>query len=249
MSKSLSDIAAHGGMFLKGDLVSRWDHASSVVGETVDMWSARPTGGSAGRHRPAFCAGDEIEALECCMVRRQGEGLGKDRRWKIWLSSPSGNIVSLRYRQSNLKCLFLVQSIFWDFGRCFRLPLTLFLTSSAPRRARSHCQPFWAPGAGGPKYAPHPQQTPFPIFGPLFTSYIDNAHNGLPDLTAFQKVNPISAWRNALRGESLSGYFDVPRGCSCSSACLGAARPVSTLSLAAEELVLGTRRPIGPAGV
>ena len=39
------------------------------------------------------------------------------------------------------------------------------------------------------------------------------------------------------------------RGCSCSSACLGAARPESTLSLAAEELVLGTRCPIGPAGV
>jgi hypothetical protein len=30
--------------------------------------------------------------------------------------------------------------------------------------------------------------TPFPIFESLFTSHIDDAHNGLPDLTAFQKV-------------------------------------------------------------
>ena len=35
----------------------------------------------------------------------------------------------------------------------------------------------------------------------------------------------------------------------CSPACLGSARPVLMLSLAAEEPVLGTRRPIGPAGV
>jgi hypothetical protein len=30
--------------------------------------------------------------------------------------------------------------------------------------------------------------TPFPIFESPFTSHIDNVHNGLPDLTAIQKV-------------------------------------------------------------
>lgn len=40
--------------------------------------------------------------------------------------------------------------------------------------------------------------TPFPIFESLFTSHIDNAHNGLPDLSAFQKVEASDTeWTNS----------------------------------------------------
>jgi hypothetical protein len=63
---------------------------------------------------------------------------------------------------------------FPDFDRCFRLALTLFLTPSAPRRARDLFQPFWAPGPGGGKAQNmrRIQKTtlPLPIFEPLFTS-------------------------------------------------------------------------------
>ena len=61
-------------------------------------------------------------------------------------------------------------------------------SGSASRRARSHCQVFWAPGAGGPNMRCIHKTTLFPIFESLFTSHIDNGHNGLPDLTAIQKV-------------------------------------------------------------
>jgi len=35
--------------------------AYGYIGENVDVWSARPTDGGAGRYRPASGAGDEIE--------------------------------------------------------------------------------------------------------------------------------------------------------------------------------------------
>jgi len=41
--------------------------------------------------------------------------------------------------------IYLHKATFRDFDRCFRLPLTLFLTPSALHRALDYCQPFWAP--------------------------------------------------------------------------------------------------------
>jgi hypothetical protein len=103
---------------------------------------------------------------------------------------------------------------FQDFDRCFRLPLTMFLTPSAPRRAREHCQPFWASGAWGPKYAPHPKKSPP---GLLFSSHSShptstNAQNGALDLTAF------SAWSC---GSSMEREREAPqsRRSSTKSSC------------------------------